>query len=146
MGTDETDRHAADNGKVTEPVVTVLSTYVPSLLAVQVPVTWRDPLTGTVLQPKLARVTSMSPVSDRHDDVTSQVPTTDPPQAVPPGQLVDPLVPPVPPVAVDPPEPGLPPVAPPRELEALQPPIANTETSAAKPTSPTSLFRISPLD
>jgi hypothetical protein len=98
------------------------------------------------LQPKLASVTSQSPDSDRHDDVTSQVPTTDPPQDVPPGQLD---VPPVPPVAADPPEPGVPPVAPPRLLEPLQPPSvkeASAKKPAKKPTSPTSLFRIGPQD
>jgi hypothetical protein len=37
--TDETDRHDGANGNVMEPVVTVLSVYVPSLLAIHVPVT-----------------------------------------------------------------------------------------------------------
>ena len=39
-------RHAAGNVMVSLPVVVVLSVYVPSALAIQVPVTWRDPVTG----------------------------------------------------------------------------------------------------
>jgi hypothetical protein len=121
--TDETDRHAGANGNVIEPVVMVASVYVPSLLAVQVPVTCKDPDTGTVLHPRLAKVTSMSPDRFRHDDVTVQVPTTDPPQGVAPGQLEPPAAPEVPPVALDPPEPGDPPEPPARPPE-LQPSAA----------------------
>src|SRR5580765_1949314 len=104
--TDETDRHAGARGNAIDPVVTVLSVYVPLALAVQVPVTCSDPVTGTVLHPRLASMTSMSPDSARHDDVTVQVPTTEPPQAVPPGQFGGaPPAPVVPPVALAPPAP-----------------------------------------
>jgi hypothetical protein len=51
-GVDETVRHEVDNGKFIEPVVIVLSEYVPSALAVQVPVTFSDPVTGTFEHPK----------------------------------------------------------------------------------------------
>jgi hypothetical protein len=50
-GVDETVRHEGDNGKVIEPVVIVLSEYVPFVLAVHVPVTLRDPVTGTFGHP-----------------------------------------------------------------------------------------------
>ena len=51
-GVDETVKHELDNGKVIEPVVSVLSEYVPLALAVQVPVTFSDPVTGTFAHPK----------------------------------------------------------------------------------------------
>jgi hypothetical protein len=51
-GVDETVRHEVASGKVIEPVVIVLSEYVPSALAVQVPVTFSDPVTGTFEHPK----------------------------------------------------------------------------------------------
>ena len=120
------------------------------LLAIHVPVTCRDPVTGTVLQPKLANETSMSPDKARQDDVTFQVPTTLPPQAVPLGQDAPPPVPlelpPVPtppPVAVSP-EPVFPPVAPPWMAELLQPLLAIAEARATALRSPTSLVRIDP--
>jgi hypothetical protein len=50
-GVDETVRHELDNVKVIEPVVIVLSEYVPFVLAVHVPVTLRDPVTGTFGHP-----------------------------------------------------------------------------------------------
>jgi hypothetical protein len=119
-GTDEIERHEAASGKMTEPVVVVLSVNVPSALATKLPVVCREPFTGTVLQPRLVRVTSMSPDNFRQDDVTFQVPTTLPPQGdtlvqfseppeLPPVLMEPPLLvvePPVlvePPVAVEPP-------------------------------------------
>jgi hypothetical protein len=51
-GVDETTRHEEDNGKVIEPVVIVLSEYVPSALAVHVPVTFSDPVAGTFGHPR----------------------------------------------------------------------------------------------
>ena len=85
--TDDTDRQVGASGNVVEPVVVVLSVYDPSPFAVHVPVTCREPVTGTVVHPRLARETSMSPVSVRHDEVTLQVPSTEPPQGVTPVQL-----------------------------------------------------------
>jgi hypothetical protein len=126
--TDEIDRHESSSGKVAEPVVTVSSVYLPLSLAVQVPVTSRDPVTGTVLQPKLARETSMSPDRVKQEDFTFQVPTTLPPQVWTSGQLAGWLVVP------EPPPPALPPLpAPPVEL----PPAAGTsEARAAARVSP----------
>jgi hypothetical protein len=49
--TDETIRHEAANGNLMEPVVVVLSVYVPLVLAVHVPITCMDPVTGTDGQP-----------------------------------------------------------------------------------------------
>jgi hypothetical protein len=63
------------------PDVVVLSEYVPSALATQLPVTSRDPVTGMDLQPRPNPDTSRSPVTSRHDDATVHVPTTSPPQA-----------------------------------------------------------------
>ena len=136
--TDDTDKHAGARGNVMVPAVTVLSVYVPSLFAVHVPVTCSDPVTGTLAHPRLDRETSMSPASARHDDVTLQVPTTDPPQVGPPGQFWGADVPPVPP------EPVVPPVPPPVVLEPLQPLFAIADARAAAPTRPMSLIRIYP--
>jgi hypothetical protein len=49
--TDETVRQALLNGNFMVPFVTVLSVYVPSELAVHVPVTSKDPVTRTELHP-----------------------------------------------------------------------------------------------
>ncbi len=141
--TDDTDRHAGASGNVMEPVVTVLSVYdVPSGLAVHDPVTCSEPVTGTLLHPRLARVTSMSPEMFRQDDATVQVPTTEPLQGVSPGQL-PPEVPPLPLVVLVPPEPGDPPLPPPR-LADPQPLPATAAMRATEPTSPFSLIRIRP--
>jgi hypothetical protein len=108
--TDETERQLGASGNVTEPVVVVLSVYVPSSFATNVPVVVREPLTGTVAQPKLRSDTSMSPDNFRHEDATVHDPTMLPPQGVTPAQLSaapEPPLPPVfatPPVALDPPE------------------------------------------
>ena len=89
----------------TDPVVTVLSTYVPSALAVKVPVVVSVPVTGTLGQPRLKYQPSMSPAkAKQEDDETVQVPTTEPPHGVTSGQ--DGPAPPVPPAPL-PPEPGL---------------------------------------
>jgi hypothetical protein len=64
------------------PVVVVLSEYVPSELAVHVPVTCKEPVTGALAQPAPTSVRSRLPLTWRHDDVTFQVPTTLPPQLV----------------------------------------------------------------
>jgi hypothetical protein len=72
-----------------------LSVNVPSALALQVPETLKDPVTwgdGQVVPRKFDR--SSWPVTVRHDDVTSQVPTTSPPHAASFEQ--DPPAPPLP--------------------------------------------------
>ncbi len=56
-GVDEMTRHADANVICSLPDVSVLSEYVPSELAVNVPVTWRDPVTGADGQP--------APINDR---------------------------------------------------------------------------------
>src|SRR6187431_3377769 len=78
--TDEIARQDFASGKVAVPVVFVLSVKVPSELATKEPVVVSEPTTGTVGQLRLARDTSMSPDSLRHDDVTFHAPTTLPPQ------------------------------------------------------------------
>lgn len=108
------------------------------------PVTCRDPETGTVLHPRLANVTSMLPDRVRHDDITLHVPTTEPPQEEPPGQFCTPE-PAAPPVAFEPPVPGVPPV-PPWPLELLQPLLATTAARAAEPMKLISLIRIRPRE
>jgi hypothetical protein len=77
----------------------------------------------------------MSPDRARHDDVTVQVPTTEPPQGVPPGQF-----------GAAPPVPVVPPV-PPGWPELPQPPsvIAIAAAMATELKSPTNLVRI-PMD
>jgi hypothetical protein len=143
--TDDTDRHMGANGKVMEPVVMLSSVYVPSPLAVHVPVTWREPVTGTVVQPRLARETSMSPERARHDDATVQLPMTEPPQGVALGQLDEgPDVPPPPPMPLDPPEPGVPPVAPAWLPELVQPLPVRRLAKATVLTSPMSLICMRP--
>ncbi|HEX5270612.1 MAG TPA: hypothetical protein VFW33_09010, partial [Gemmataceae bacterium] len=64
------------------PVVTVSSVYVPSPAALQVPLTWSDPVINADVQPAPTTDGSSVPLTVRHDDVTIQVPTTLPPQAV----------------------------------------------------------------
>src|SRR5450432_1202291 len=75
-------RHEGANVNCSSPVVVVLSEYVPSALAVHVPVTCKEPVTGAVAQPAPTSIRSRLPLTLRHDDVTFQVPTTLPPQAV----------------------------------------------------------------
>src|SRR5580704_5425031 len=123
-GVDEMTRHAGDNVSCSVPVVVVASVYVPSGLAVQAPVTWRDPLTGAEGQPAPTNVRSRSPVTWRHDELTFQVPIRLPPQAVTLEQD---------PPCVPPPE--LPPAAPPVPLAAL-PPVPPAEELPPVPDSP----------
>ena len=123
--TDETVRHALLNGNLMEPFVTVLSAYVPSELAVHVPVTSRDPVIGTELHPIPRIDTSMFPDKVRHDDVTFQVPTTLPPQEVPLGHWTGWVVlPELPPLAGDPPLPEAPPDWLPPDWLPPEPPFA----------------------
>jgi len=79
--TDEMDRQASSTGNVAEPVVRVLSVYVPSALATKVPVVPIDPVIGTVGHARLSSDTSRLPDSFKQDDATFHVPTTFPPQA-----------------------------------------------------------------
>src|SRR5678810_258311 len=80
-GVDEITRHPGASANCTLPVVVVSSAYVPFALAVNVPVTCRDPVTGVDGQPAPTSDRSRSPLTVRHDDVTVQVPTTSPPHA-----------------------------------------------------------------
>jgi hypothetical protein len=79
-GVDEITRHEDPNENCSEPDVIVLSEYVPSELAVHVPVTRKDPVIGAGAQwaPTVDR--SSCPVTVRHDDVAVHVPTRLPPQ------------------------------------------------------------------
>ena len=99
----DTSRHA-DGGVSTEvPEVIVLSVKFPLELRVHDPDTWSDPVTGTVVQPIPSPVKSAFPLTLRQDDVTFQVATALPPQAVPLEH--DPAPPPpleVPPAPPDP--------------------------------------------
>jgi hypothetical protein len=72
----------------------------------------------------------MSPDSERQDDVTVQVPTTEPPQGVRPGQFGA-----EPPVPVDPLDPPVP-------VVLLQPPSAIPAARASELTNPTKPIRI----
>src|SRR3954453_10089320 len=113
-GVDEITRHEGANVNCSWPVVVVSSKYVPSALAVNVPVTASVPVTGAVGQPAPTSDRSRAPLTVRHDDETVHVPTTSPPHAVTLGQGAPPLLLPPPPVV--PALPGLPPapVDPPR--------------------------------
>jgi hypothetical protein len=130
-GTDETVKHESLNGNAMEPVVVVLSVYVPLPLAVHVPSTCRDPVTGTVLHPT-SKLTSQSPDKVRQDDVTFQVPTGWPP------------LPELPLLAEEPPRPAFPPEFPPELLPAeppfavvpLEPPVVPPEPPVVPPEPP----------
>jgi hypothetical protein len=82
------------------PDVVVPSVYVPSAFAVHVPLTLREPANVTFLQLRgssPANVMSrLLPPIVRHDELTAQVPTTLPPQAVTAGHDDPPPPPPVP--------------------------------------------------
>src|SRR5262245_24156645 len=85
--------------------------YVPLAFAVQVPFTWSSPEIDVVLHVRGSRPTSemsRAPLSDTHDDVTFQVPTTSPPQAVPAAHDGPPLVPALPLLELPPVPVGLP--------------------------------------
>jgi hypothetical protein len=104
--TDETERQSLVSDTFAEPLVIVLSVYVPSALAVKVPVVVSVPVTGTLAQPRLKYEPSRSPAKVKQDDEeTVQVPTTEPPHGV--TSVHDGPVPPVPPVPLEPPLPAL---------------------------------------
>src|SRR5689334_17958093 len=109
-GVDEITRHEGASVNRSSPVVIVSSVYVPSALAVNVPVTASEPVTGAVGQPAPTSDRSREPLTVRQDDATVQLPTTSPPHAVTSGHDAPPPLPPVPalpPVPVDPPSPVL---------------------------------------
>jgi hypothetical protein len=101
-------KHEAPTVTCSVPVVIVPSVYVPSELAVHVPVTDSEPVTDTVEQPTPSVVTSTVPPRARHEDITLHVPTTLPPQAVTFEQAPPP--PPPDPPAELPPVPTVPPL------------------------------------
>jgi len=104
-------KQPAGKPSLSVPVVFVASVYVPFALAVHVPVTDKEPERVTLSQVRgssPAREMSRSELLNvRQDDVTFQVPTTLPPQAVPFGQ--DPPDPPAVPVLPATPVPAGPP-------------------------------------
>src|SRR5450631_1634735 len=110
-GVDETIKQEGPSVNCSVPVVIVLSVNVPLPTAVQVPLTWRSPVTGADEQPAPTSEGSRLPLTFMHEDVTVQVPTTSPPQAVTFEQAAPaPPVPEIPPVPTAPPLPGVPPV------------------------------------
>jgi hypothetical protein len=111
-GVDEITRQAGASVKCSWPVVVVSSEYVPSALAVNVPVTVSMPVTGADGQPAPTSVRSSEPLTVRHDDATVQAPTMLPPHAVTLGQGAPPLPVPAVPVVAALPEPPPEPVDP----------------------------------
>jgi hypothetical protein len=114
------------------PDVVVPSVYVPLELAVHVPLTVRDPEIVTFLQLFGSRpadeISRLLPLKVRHDELTAQVPTALPPQAVRLEQ--DAVAPPpleLPPVLVAPPLAELPPDV--GELPELEPELHAAEIS-----------------
>ena len=137
---DEMTRHEGANVNCSSPEVIVLSEYVPSALAVHVPDTWSDPVTGTDGQPAPASDRSSWPLTLRQDDVTVQAPAALPPHGATLEQAAGPppLLPPAPPVFPLLP-PGPPPLAP-----VLQPLVAIIVASAAAPMNPRGFFCMDP--
>lgn len=108
-------KHGAGNVITASPDVVVPSVYVPLELAVQVPLTLREPVIVALLQLRGSSppaVMSRFPLNFRHDGVTVQVPTTSPPQGVTLAVALqdDPPLPGLPPVPTAPPLLELPPV------------------------------------
>jgi len=89
----DTFRHTGATVISAVPDVVVLSVYVPSDLALQVPLTFSDAETVMVVQPIPSPDASISPLTSRHDDATLQVPTTSPPQGDTSMQDPPPLLP-----------------------------------------------------
>jgi hypothetical protein len=108
-GVEEITRHEAASVNCSVPEVVVSSEYVPSALAVHVPVTERSPVTGADGQPAPTSERSRLPVTFKQDEATFQVPMRSPPHAVTLEQ--EPPAPPLPerpPVALVPPLPEFP--------------------------------------
>jgi hypothetical protein len=120
------------------PVVTVSSVYVPSPTAVQAPVTCSDPVIGAEVQPAPTTDGSSVPLTVRQDEVTVQVPTTLPPQAVtfeqdapapPDAEIPPPAAPPLPSL---PPVPDVVPDPEPHPEKAGPSPTAIASTTSAR--------------
>src|SRR5689334_17723596 len=124
----ETSRHAFSSSKAAVPLVVVVSVYFPSAVTVNTPVTVRDPLTSTVLQPSPTGPRSVLPPMAISQDCDVQVPTASPPQ----GAASEHAPMPLPPLLSPPPPPPLPPFAacPP---VVLAPPVGVAPPVAAPP-------------
>lgn len=97
-GADEITRHFGAKVKCSSPVVIVLSRYVPSDLAVNVPVTAKEPVIGAEQPGAPTGDKSKVSLTARHEDATCQVPVTSPPQ----GDTLAQDAPPLPPVELPP--------------------------------------------
>jgi hypothetical protein len=75
-------RHEAGSAIVSVPVVVVPSVYDPPEVAVHVPDTCSDPVTGAAVHPTPSDVRSTWPLMFKQEPATVHVPTTLPPQAV----------------------------------------------------------------
>ena|SRR6187431_1989333 len=93
-GVDEITRHDDPKVKCSSPVVIVSSTYVPSALAVNAPVTASDPVIGAEQPGAPTSDRSSVSLTVRHEDATCQVPTTSPAQGDTLAQTAPPLPPP----------------------------------------------------
>src|SRR5450432_2927337 len=78
----DTFRHSAAKVMVSWPVVMVWSVKVPLALAIQLPLTWMDPVSAALTHPRLIPSMFLSPETVRQEGVTFQLPTTLPPQGV----------------------------------------------------------------
>ena len=89
----DTFLHDDGSASSSSPSLVVSSVSDPSVLAVKVPVTLMDPeVTTAFLQSVPSPDRSTPPETFRHDEVTFQVPTTSPPQAVTSVQASPPLL------------------------------------------------------
>jgi hypothetical protein len=104
-------------------------------LAVNVPVTASDPVTGAVGQPAPTSDRSNVPLTVRHDDITVQAPATSPPQAVTLGQPPPAPALELPPAPVAPALPEPPPAPARLPAPALHPPEINATANAAARTA-----------
>src|SRR6478735_8527430 len=78
---EEITRHDGASVKCSSPVVVVSSKYVPSALAVKVPVTESEPVIGAEQPGAPTGERSRLSLTAKHEDATRQVPVTSPPQA-----------------------------------------------------------------
>jgi hypothetical protein len=143
-GVDETIKQEGPSVNCSVPMVIVLSVDVPSPTAVQAPLTRRSPVTGADVQPAPTNEGSRLPLTSRQEDVTIQVPTRSPPQAVTFEQDAPaPPAPEIPPALTTPPLPDFPPVpdeAPEPELHAIE--ISPGPTAVASTKSRRCFFAI----
>ncbi len=137
IGVDDNTRHDAANVNCSLPDVVVLSEYVPSELAVHVPDTWSDPVTGSDAQLVFSNDRSSTPDTWRQEDIAVQVPTTSPPQAATFEEQDDP-----PELALPPEVPAAPPLDPVVATDPIVVPEAPDEDcEAAPPSDPPPLDR-----